>query len=61
MDCPGPPAPELQFESRSNKNSKSDSEKSNTNDIKIRKYFPETWLWNTTSVGYTLILINTNF
>jgi hypothetical protein len=25
-----------------------------TTNVKVRKYFPETWLWNSTIVGYRL-------
>jgi hypothetical protein len=25
-----------------------------TSNVKVRKYFPETWLWNSTIVGYRL-------
>ena len=34
------------------------AQKTNTNNnVKVRKYFPETWLWNTTDVGYKLSIL----
>ena len=55
VGLPGPPAPKSLSSSSSSNSAINEKKETNTNNLKIRKHFPETWLWNWTDVGYSFL------